>query len=120
MTSSSFDVPNSFSRVPLLAVFKIPWVPWLVFKLEMLLRLRASVGLLVSDQDLEAADDLCKRNAGVILPVLNSLRAVNEDDKVLGLALVVDLGLSSVTASHDVSVCESRFGEKWLSVFWES
>jgi hypothetical protein len=30
MTSSSFDVPNSFSSVPLLAVFRMPWVPWLI------------------------------------------------------------------------------------------
>lgn len=33
MISSSFDVPNSFSSVPLLAVFRIPWVPWLIYVL---------------------------------------------------------------------------------------
>jgi hypothetical protein len=30
MTSSSFEVPNSFSSVALLAVLRIPWLPCLL------------------------------------------------------------------------------------------
>lgn len=59
---------------------------------------------LVGDQNLEAANDLRERNARVLLPLLYSLGAVNEDNEVLGVALVVDLGLSSVATSHDVCV----------------
>lgn len=60
---------------------------------------------LVGNQDLETADDLGKGNAGVLLPLLDSLAAVDEDNEVLGLALVVDLGLSSVATSHCVYMC---------------
>jgi hypothetical protein len=62
----------------------------------------AGIDLLVGDEDLEAADNLCKRDARVLFPVLDGLGAVDEDDEILGLALVVDLGLGSITASHDV------------------
>lgn len=46
----------------------------------------------MSDIDLERADDLCQRNGLVGLPFLCLLNIVNEDDEVLRLALVVDLG----------------------------
>lgn len=55
--------------------------------------------LLVGDEDLPSADDLSKRYALVALPLLDSIGTVDEDDKIVLLALVVDLGLSSV-ASH--------------------
>jgi hypothetical protein len=48
--------------------------------------------LLVSDIDLEGTDNLCQRNGLVGLPLLCLLNIVNEDDEVLRLALVVDLG----------------------------
>lgn len=56
----------------------------------------------MGDKDLPAADDLSERNALVVLPVLDGLDVVDEDDEVLLLALVVDLGLGVVAASHCV------------------
>jgi hypothetical protein len=58
--------------------------------------------LLVGGEDLEATDDLGKGDGRVVLPHLNSLDVVNEDNEVLGGALEVDLGLGSVATSHDV------------------
>lgn len=56
--------------------------------------------LLVGNKDLESLDDLGKRNALVALPVAGGLEVVDKDDEVLVLALVVDLGLLSLAASH--------------------
>jgi hypothetical protein len=75
----------------------------------------------VGDEDLERADDLCERDGLVGLPVLCRLHVINEDDEVLILALVVDLGLLCFTASHDCSVkyrvrgCSCFFGGSGLS-----
>lgn len=77
------------------------------------------VDVLVGDQDLKAADNLGERNAGVLLPLLDSFCAVNEDDEVLGLALVVDLGLLSVATSHVDCLFGLRFGEEIESNFRE-
>lgn len=55
----------------------------------------------MGDEDLERADDLGQGDAFVRLPVLYGLDIVDEDDKVLRVALVVDLGLLSFTAGHD-------------------
>lgn len=57
--------------------------------------------LLVRDEDLEAADDLGEGHALVLLPVVDGLDAVGEDDKVVLVALVVDLDLGSVSAHVD-------------------
>jgi hypothetical protein len=57
--------------------------------------------LLVGDEDLERADDLCQRDGFIGLPVLCRLCIIDEDDEILVLALVVDLGLLCFTASHD-------------------
>jgi len=56
------------------------------------------LGLLVGNEDLEAVDNLCERNALVLLPLLNGLGALDEDNEVLALALVVALGLGGVSA----------------------
>jgi hypothetical protein len=56
----------------------------------------------VGDEDLEAVDDLSKRNAPVLLPVLNSLSVLSEDNEVVAVALVVDSDLGSVSAHVDV------------------
>jgi hypothetical protein len=56
------------------------------------------LGLLVGDEDLEAVDDLSERHALVLLPLLNGLGALDEDNEVLALALVVALGLGGVSA----------------------
>ena len=56
------------------------------------------LGLLVGDKDLEAVDDLSERHALVLLPVLNGLDALDEDNEVLAGALVVALGLGGVSA----------------------
>ena len=56
----------------------------------------------MGDEDLEAVDDLSKGNAPVLLPVLNSLAALSEDNEVVAVALVVDSDLGSVSAHVDV------------------
>jgi len=61
-------------------------------------RSRWRLGLLVGNEDLEAVDDLSKGDALVLLPVLDSLAALDEDDEVLALALVVAPDLSGVSA----------------------
>lgn len=62
---------------------------------------RDRTNLLVVYEDLECTDNLCQRNALVCLPRIRRLDVVYEDDEVLSLALVVDLGLLSFTANHD-------------------
>jgi len=54
----------------------------------------------VGDEDLEAIYDLGERDSLVTLPVANCLGALSEDDIVVLLALVVNLGLASVSTSH--------------------
>lgn len=64
---------------------------------------RVTVGsrnLLVGDEDLPAIHDLRKRNRFVLLPVLDGLVRVDEDDEVILLALVVDLSLLRGSARH--------------------
>ena len=56
----------------------------------------------MGDEDLEAVDDLGKGNAPVLLPVLNSLSVLGEDNEVVVVALVVDSDLGSVSAHVDV------------------
>ena len=63
-----------------------------------------SQNLLVGDEDLECADDLGERDALVGLPILCRLCIVDEDDEVLVLALVVDLGLLTFASGHDCGV----------------
>lgn len=63
--------------------------------------MRGNLNILVGDEDLESADDLSKRNRFVGLPLLCRLHILNEDDEVLVLALVVDLGLWYFSTSHD-------------------
>jgi len=46
---------------------------------------------ILADEHLEGADDLSEGNALVGLPLLGGLDVVDEDDEVLGLALVVAL-----------------------------
>lgn len=51
-------------------------------------------------KDLPAIDDLCEGHAGVLLPVLDGLGALDEDDEVVAVALEVDLDLLSVSAAR--------------------
>ena len=66
----------------------------------------------MGDEDLEATDNLCQRNRSIVLPVLNSFHVVHEDNIVLLLALVVDLGLLTIPTSHsdDVGGIGSFYG----------
>ena len=66
----------------------------------------------MGDKDLEAVNDLGKGNAPVLLPVLNSLATLSEDNEVVAVALVVDSNLGSVSAHVDV--CWS--GSGWFVV----
>ncbi len=59
------------------------------------------VYLLVRYKDLERTNKMRKRDTLILLPLLESLRIINEDDKVILLALVVDLGLLSFSPRHD-------------------
>lgn len=58
--------------------------------------------LLVGDEDLERGNEVSKRDAPVAEPLLEVFGIVDEDDEVVLLALVVDLGLGSFAASHFV------------------
>lgn len=92
----------------LVAVAKVRLLAMLYFNL--LCRLKMDHGangenmcdLLVGDEDLEAVNDLGERNAPVLLPVLNGLSALSEDNEVVAVALVVDSDLGSVSAHVDV------------------
>lgn len=61
------------------------------------------------NKDLEGTNEVCERNALVLLPLLKRLGVVDEDDEVVLLALVVDLGLLCFSLRHDC-VC-LLFGE---------
>lgn len=50
-------------------------------------------------EDLEGRNEVSKRNALVALPLLVGLNIIDEDDEVVA-ALVMDLGLLSLSASH--------------------
>ena len=54
----------------------------------------------MSDEDLESAHYLSKRDRPVTLPLLHRLNVINVNDKILLLALVVDLALGSVSTRH--------------------
>ena len=58
----------------------------------------------MGDEYLEAIHHLDEGDRFVCLPVLHSLSVFNEDDKILVLALVVDLRLSTVSTRHGGNV----------------
>jgi hypothetical protein len=62
--------------------------------------------ILVGLEDLEGRDNLCKSNALVGLPVLVVLRAVDVDEEIVSVALVVDDRLLNTAASHVVLVVD--------------
>ena len=55
----------------------------------------------MGDEYLEAIHHLDEGDRFVCLPVLHGLSVFNKDDKILVLALVVDLRLSTVPTRHD-------------------
>jgi hypothetical protein len=57
--------------------------------------------LLVRNEDLERTNELRERDTLILLPLLESLSIVDEDDEVVFLALVVDLGVLCFSPSHD-------------------
>ena len=58
----------------------------------------------MSSKDLPAVDNIDQRNAAVVLPLLQCLELIDEDDKVLRLALVEDLVSCVVASRHDECV----------------
>lgn len=60
----------------------------------------ARCSLLVGEEDIEAIDNVDKRDSLVTLPLLEVLDALDEDDEVLTTALVVDLCPVVVGLSH--------------------
>lgn len=59
-----------------------------------------TVDSLIGHKDLESRDDVCKRNAPVVLPLPILLLTLKEDDEIVVLALEVGLELHSLAASH--------------------
>lgn len=59
----------------------------------------------VSDEDLPAVHDVGQRDGAVVAPVVEGGEVVDEDDEVVGAALVEDLGGGDVCAGH--------FGVDW-------
>lgn len=55
----------------------------------------------MSNEDLPAVQHITQWDATVILPFLQDVHVVDEDDEVVGAALVEDLGAGVVAASHD-------------------
>ena len=51
-------------------------------------------------EDLEGGDKVSQRDALVVQPLLVGLDIVDEDEVVVELALVVDLGLRALSSSH--------------------
>ena len=62
----------------------------------------------MADHDLEARDHLSKWDRSILLPRLNVLDRVNEDDEVLLLALVEYFDLLNVSTRHLEFVVRSR------------
>lgn len=56
--------------------------------------------VLVRVKNAKRRDEMSQRNAFVRLPLVVGFYIINKDDKVLIFALVVDLGLHSLAASH--------------------
>ena len=57
------------------------------------------------DEDIEAVDDVYKWLAFIALPLPHCLGRLNNDDEVVLLALVVDLGDLAVCSNHVCGVC---------------
>lgn len=52
------------------------------------------------NKDLPSTQNLCQGDSAVILPFASSFDVIDEDDEVIGLALVDDLGDLFVSARH--------------------
>jgi len=63
--------------------------------------------LLVSEHDLERVHNLSQRNGMVGLPRLQVFGGFDEDDKVIGLASVKNLGNGTASSSHDGGMIEA-------------
>lgn len=61
---------------------------------------RKGKDLPVSDKDLPAVQDISQGDTAVLLPLLQDLQVINEDDEVLGLTLEEDLVSVVVGARH--------------------
>jgi len=72
--------------------------------------------MLVGHEYLPAADDLGEGDSLVALPLLDVLGAVDEDDEVILLALIVDFGLAGVSTRHD----DESFRMRSVSWDWSS
>lgn len=64
--------------------------------------------LLAGCENLESRDEVCHRNRLVVQPLLVGFVVINEDDEVLGAALVVDLDLGSLAFRHFAGVVVVR------------
>lgn len=55
----------------------------------------------MSHENLPAVQDIDQSDAAVVLPLLEDLKVINEDNEVFGATLVVDLGGGIVSTRHD-------------------
>ena len=55
-------------------------------------------------ENFPAVDHLRQRDGLVILPVVNGLGAVDDDDEIVDFALIVDFDRMADTAGHDEDV----------------
>ena len=68
------------------------------------MRVSIDVFLLVGHKNLEATDNIGQGNRSIILPFLRGLNVVDINDKVFLFALIVNLGLGSVSTRHTGNV----------------
>lgn len=60
----------------------------------------ANPSLPVSHEDLPAVHHIAERDAAVVLPLVQDLQVVHEDEEVVGATLVEDLGNGIVGTRH--------------------
>lgn len=53
-----------------------------------------------SQENLPAVQNISQRNAAVVLPLLEDVKVIDEDNEVVRATLVEDLGGSFVSTSH--------------------
>lgn len=84
-------MPNSFWRLDLLALSRIPWAPclgWNCVRTGVCIEgeqvgLERGRSLLVSDKDLEAVDHVGQGDGAVVAPLVHNVVIVDKDDEVI-------------------------------------
>lgn len=72
--------------------------------------------LLIRLKDLESSHHLRKGNAAVLLPFLDVLLALREDNEAVGFTFVDHLGLRGISARHSDWYCLLGLSGDWEDV----